>query len=109
MITWIFYAWAAQTWLWIPAFLGDFEAWFWYVKSMRDLLPPAVANESEMYFNRQNGIIMSYRNSSYYPAPTNWTTFPDEDEDNSTVNISKIVPKVQSQAPFHELDFTSEI
>ena len=68
----------------MPAFLGDFEAWFWYVKNMRDLLPPQVAFQSEMYFNRQNGIITSYKNTSYYPAPNNYTTWPDDDADNST-------------------------
>ena len=42
VITWVATAWAAQIWLTVPAFMGDFESYFWYVKSMRDLLPPRV-------------------------------------------------------------------
>ena len=78
-ITYIFHAWFAMIICLIPAMLGDFEAFFWYMKSQRDLIPPTVAYQQELYLNRQNGIIVSFRNTSYYPDKyaLNWTNFTD--------------------------------
>ena len=110
MALWCFYAWAAQIWLLLPAFLGDFEAWFWYMKTHRDLLPESVALASEQYFNRQNGLVISYKNTSYYPAPTNWTTFADEDK-NDSMNLSNpfVIPPKVGGGEYHHLDFSSTI
>ena len=64
--------------------MGDFEAYFWYVKSIRDLLPEGVAYRSEQYMNRQNGVILGFKNTSYMPEPTNWTSFTVANDTNET-------------------------
>ena len=76
-------------WLWdanfirevgkLYAFMGDMEAFFWAMKKRRDLLPPVTRQAQELYFNRQNGVFVTYENTTYYPPGTNWTTFEDEE------------------------------
>lgn len=63
-----------------PAFMGDFEAFYWWVQLQNDLLPERLQIETESYYNRYNGVIFGFRNTSYVPPPTNWTTWPDKDE-----------------------------
>ena len=95
---WLLWMHFASYALWPAAFLGDFEAFFWYMKSMRDFLPPAVRISSEQYFNRMNGVTISMQNTSYYPPPTNWTTFlqqeEEEEELNAEVDLTKSNPQV---------------
>eukprot|EP00356_Strombidium_inclinatum_P003538 CAMPEP_0170485168 /NCGR_PEP_ID=MMETSP0208-20121228/4488_1 /TAXON_ID=197538 /ORGANISM="Strombidium inclinatum, Strain S3" /LENGTH=73 /DNA_ID=CAMNT_0010758727 /DNA_START=289 /DNA_END=506 /DNA_ORIENTATION=- len=61
--------------------MSDFEAFFWYAKSQRELLPERVRLASERYFNRPNGFTVGFRNTSFEPEPTNWTTFAQTEED----------------------------
>ena len=71
--------------LFVPTFLGDFEAWFWYVKDFNNLLPPRLAFDSSLYFNRQNGLIIGTQEAYYVPSPTNWTTFGTDSRDQGNV------------------------
>ena len=61
-----------------PAFMGDFEAFFWWAQLQNDLLPTRLQIETESYYNRYNGVIFGFRNTSYVPPPSNWTTWPDK-------------------------------
>ena len=63
-----------------PAFMGDFEAFYWWVQLRNDLLPENLQIETESYYNRYNGVIFGFRNTSYVPPPSNWTTWPDKEE-----------------------------
>jgi len=69
------------------AFMGDFEMFYFSAKERRDLLPPVARIASEQYFNRLNGVLIGYRNTSFVPPFNNWTYFGDpgsvgeEDED----------------------------
>ena len=66
-----------------PAFMGDFEAFYWWVQLQNDLLPERLQIETESYYNRYNGVIFGFRNTSYVPPPTNWTTWPDKDSNDA--------------------------
>lgn len=81
MCTWLVNVFFAAFWFWIPAFFGDFEAYFFYIRDQNELLPPAIRYHTEEYFNRFDGVIISFRNTSYTPPKTNWTEPPDIDPD----------------------------
>ena len=82
MCTWLFNVYTAAFWFWIPAFFGDFEAYFFYIREQNELLPPALRYHTQEYFNRFDGVIMGFRNTSYTPPPSNWTVPPEHhDED----------------------------
>ena len=72
---WCLLALWGQYMLFIPTFMGDFEAWFWYVRELNGLLPDRLAYESNLYVNRQNGLIIGTQMYDFEPAPSNWTTF----------------------------------
>ena len=48
-------------------------------------MPPAIRYHTEEYFNRFDGVIIAFRNTTYQPPKTNWTDAPKapdaEDED----------------------------
>ena len=67
-----------------PAFMGDFEAFYWWVQLQNDLLPQGLQLETESYYNRYNGVIFGFRNTSYVPPPSNWTTWPDKKDGEET-------------------------
>ena len=67
----------------IPAFYGDFEAFHWYSKSINDLLPEPVQPYIDQYINRDQGVILSFRNTSYTPPPSNWTDCGEKCKTNS--------------------------
>ena len=87
---------------WFYTFMGDFEATYWAQLAKRDLLPPVVRYASELYINRKNTVVIGFTNTSYTPPPTNWTTFPDE---NDTLNETQVLG---SPNPFHTLEFTAD-
>ena len=78
MIEWIFWATVAMIPTGLAAMNGDFEAFYWFMNTRKDLLPEVVQVQSDMYFNRMNGVIIGFTNTSYKQPLTNWTDFPDE-------------------------------
>ena len=82
----------------IPAFYGDFEAVHWYAKSINHLLPEPVQPHIDFYLNRDQGVIFSFRNTSYTPPPSNWThpelnnkTNPEDEADVAKIGGAPIV------------------
>ena len=57
------------------ASFGDFESFYWNLQPFNDMVPYRLRVESGKYFNRLNGVIIGFHNVSFYPAPTNWTSF----------------------------------
>ena len=81
MFTWIFWAAAAYIPTGLAAMNGDFEAFYWFMNTKRDLVPEVIQIQSEMYFNRMNGVIIGFQNTSYKQPLNNWTDY-EEDPDN---------------------------
>ena len=97
----------------IPAFYGDFEAAHWYAVSLNHLLPEPVRPYIEyQYINRAQGVIFSFRNTSYVPPPSNWTDGGKNQTIDKTTgdDISKIgSPRVESKNMnngYYHLNFT---
>ena len=97
-----------------PAFYGDFEAAHWYAVGINHLLPEPVRPYIEYkYMNRDQGVIFSFRNTSYTPPPSNWT-----DGKNNSASVSKDAgdaiakigsPRVESENlnnGYYHLNFT---
>ena len=78
MIEWIFWATVAMIPTGLAAMNGDFEAFYWFMSTKEELLPEVVQVQSDMYFNRMNGVIIGFTNTSYKQPFTSWTDFPDE-------------------------------
>jgi len=97
-------------WLAIPAFYGDFEAAHWYMKSINHLLPEPVRPEIDGYINRDQGVIFSFRNTSYTPPPSNWTDptggAVSKDGKDAVTKIGSS-PRVESSSDdYYHLNFT---
>ena len=60
MITWLFWANVALIPTGLAAMNGDFEAFYWFMMTKRELVPEVVQVQSEMYFNRMNGVIIGF-------------------------------------------------
>lgn len=117
---WLFIMNFAYIWLHLNAFMGDFEAMFWFMKENRDMLPKSIQSVSELYFNRDNGVVVNFRNTSYPIELTNWTQFNDtgDNDTNDTANgtildtnkpTSKSNPKLKYDQKLLEgnIDFSS--
>ena len=78
MIGWLFWAAVAYVPTGLAAMNGDFEAYYWFMMTKRDLVPEVIQIQSELYFNRMNGVIIGFQNTSYKQPLTNWTDFPDD-------------------------------
>ena len=102
MFKWLFWAQIAVPPTALAAMNGDFEAFYWFMLTKKDLLPEGIQKEQLKYFNRMNGVVIGFRNTSYKQPLTNWTDFPidhkndfdstpsdDEDEDPFKVEASK--------------------
>ena len=106
---WLFEMTFMRWWLAIPAFYGDFEAAHWYMKSINHLLPEPVQPYIDGYMNRDQGVIFSFRNTSYTPPPSNWTDPTSATSQKAEDAIDKIggSPRVESSNDdFYHLNFT---
>ena len=86
---WVIVAYFGSIWLALHAFMGNFEGFFWFIKSLRTWVPLAIVRSSELYYNRQNDAILEYRPTNYTPILSNWTKFPVKPNPKNTKKESK--------------------
>jgi len=70
----------AMPWLYLKAYMGVFESAWWFYKNNTDLLPEHMMHGAGLYFNRDNGVIIGFYNTSHEVELSNWTRFYDPDE-----------------------------
>ena len=78
MATWCWWASLAYIPTALAALNGDFEAFYWFIQTKSDLVPEIIRENSGQYFNRMNGVIIGFTNTSYKQPLTNWTNFTNE-------------------------------
>jgi len=49
---WVFVAYFGSIWFAIHAYMGNFEGFFWFIKTLRTWVPLAIVRSSELYYNR---------------------------------------------------------
>ena len=90
---WVFVAYFGSIWFAVHAFMGNFEGFFWFIKTLRTWVPLAIVRSSELYYNRQNDAIFEYRATNYTPILSNWTNFPVKPNNGpkNTTKASKLI------------------
>ena len=73
------------------------------MKPYEEFLPIRSRIYTNQYYNRLNGVIIGFHNVSFYPAPTNWTTF-DKDANDTDFDGTK-----EPTTPMDNADTTSGV